>query len=83
MIPSIREISKAYVTGLNFPMVAIADADQIAKQYNVNFIPGLMVVDGGGRLTYRRRSTDLPAGTTVAEQWDGEVRAALDALVGG
>ncbi|MDG2278863.1 MAG: TlpA disulfide reductase family protein [Pseudomonadales bacterium] len=74
---------KAYVAGLNFPMVAIADADQIAKQYNVNFIPGLMVVDGDGRLTYRRRSTDLPAGTTVAEQWDGEVRAALDALVGG
>jgi thiol-disulfide isomerase/thioredoxin len=74
---------KAYVASLGFPMVAIGDADAIAEQYNVNFIPGLMVVDGDGQLTYRRRSTDLPAGKTVAEQWDGEVRAALDAIVGG
>ncbi len=64
-------------------MVAVADADPIAELYNVNFIPGLMVVDGSGQLTYRRRSTDLPAGKTVAEQWDGEVRAALDAIIEG
>ena len=33
----------AYVASLNFPMVAIADADSIAEQYDVKFIPGLMV----------------------------------------
>ena len=69
---------KAYVDSLDFPMVAIAEADAIAERYGVNFIPGLMVVDGTGQVVYRRRSTDLPAGQTVAEFWDSEVRAALD-----
>lgn len=72
---------KAYVQTLGFPLVAIAEADEIAAEYNVNFIPGLMVVDGQGVITYRRRSTNLPAGRTVSEQWADEVRAALDALV--
>jgi thiol-disulfide isomerase/thioredoxin len=73
---------KAYVDTLNFPMVAIADADDIAETYGVKYIPGLMVVDGEGQVTYRRGWTDLPAGKSVAEQWDGEVRQALDMLVG-
>ena len=72
---------KAYIGTLGFPLVAIADADPIAAQYNVNFIPGLMVVRGDGVITYRRRSTNLPAGKKVSEQWADEVRAALDALV--
>ncbi|MEM7001676.1 MAG: TlpA disulfide reductase family protein [Pseudomonadota bacterium] len=72
---------KAYVDSLDFPMVAIANADAIAERYSVNFIPGLMVVDGTGQVVYRRRSTDLPAGQTVAEFWDTEVRAALDATL--
>jgi hypothetical protein len=46
----------------------------------VKFIPGLMVVDGEGSVIYRRGWTTLPAGSKVAEQWDGEVRAALDNL---
>ena len=71
----------AYVESLDFPMIAIADADSIAEKYDIKFIPGLMVVDGRGQVTYRRGWTDLPAGKTVAEQWDGEVRAALDSLV--
>jgi len=73
---------KAYAESLGFPLIAIADADPIAKIYIVDFIPGLMVVDGSGKLTYRRHSTNLPAGKTVAQQWDGEVRQALDKLVG-
>jgi len=73
---------KAYAQSLGFPMFAIADADNIAEKYNVEFIPGLMVVDGEGQVSYRRASTDLPAGKTVAQQWDGEVRNALDSLVG-
>lgn len=72
---------KAYVESLGFPMIAIAEADDIAAQYGVEFIPGLMVVDGKGEVVYRRGWTDLPAGKTVAEQWDAEVRSVLDAIV--
>ena len=70
----------AYVKSLDFPLVAIAEADKIAKDYGVKFIPGLMVVSGEGRVVYRRGWTDLPAGTKVAEQWDSEVRAALEGM---
>ena len=72
---------KAYVESLGFPMVTIAEADEIAEDYAVKFIPGLMVVDGNGIVAYRRGWTDLPAGAQVAAQWDGEVRAALDQLL--
>lgn len=71
----------AYVNSLNFPMVTIADADTIAEQYAVKFIPGLMIVNGDGTIVYRRRSTDLPAGKTVSAQWAEEVRKVLDILV--
>lgn len=72
---------KAYVQSLGYPMVAIAEADGIAEEYDVKFIPGLMVVDSNGMVAYRRGWTDLPAGAKVAAQWDDEVRAALDQLV--
>ncbi len=71
---------KAYAQGLGFPLVAIRDADKIAEAYGIEFIPGLLVVDGNGNLVYRRRSTDLPAGRTVAQQWALEVREVLDSL---
>ena len=58
-----------------------SEASSIAEKYGIKFIPGLMVVDGRGHVTYRRGWTDLPAGKTVAQQWDGEVRKALDLLV--
>ena len=70
-----------YVEQLGFPMIAIGEADEIAAAYDVEFIPGLMVVDGAGTVIYRRRSTNLPAGQSIAEQWDREVRQALDALI--
>ncbi|XOV84607.1 MAG: TlpA family protein disulfide reductase [bacterium] len=72
---------KAYVDTLNFPMYAIAEADAIGEAYGINFIPGLLVVDGAGKVVYRRRSTDLPAGKTVSEQWAEEVRQVLNQLV--
>ena len=72
---------KAYVDVLNFPLIAIAEADSIAEQYNVQFIPGLMIVNGDGMIVYRRKSTDLPAGKTVSEQWAAEVRLVLDILI--
>ena len=73
--------AKAYVDSLGFPFTAIADADKIADQYGVKFIPGLMVLDGDGVIAYRRASTNLPAGKTVSEQWADEVRESLDTLI--
>jgi thiol-disulfide isomerase/thioredoxin len=73
---------KAYIQSLDFAHVSIADADAIAAMYDVKFIPGLMVVNGKGKVIYRRGWTELPAGRKVAEQWDSEVRVALDAELG-
>lgn len=73
---------KAYLDSLQFPLIAIADADSIADNYDVKFIPGLMVVNGEGMITYRRGWTELPAGRKVAEFWASEVRLALDDIVG-
>ena len=71
----------AYVQSLGFAPIAVAGGDEIAKAYDIQYIPGLLIVDGAGKVAYRRPWTDLPAGNTVAELWDGQVRAALDALV--
>ena len=68
----------AYVDALGFPVVAIREGDAIAADYGTRFIPGLMVVDGNGTVSYRRGSTELPPGQTVAELWSDQVRAALD-----
>lgn len=71
---------RAYIRGLGFAPIAIANGDAIASAYGVQYIPGLMIVDGTGTVAYRRPWTDLPAGRTVAELWDEQVRTALDAL---
>ena len=68
----------AYLEGLGFPVLGILEGDDIAVTYDVQFIPGLMVVDGDGVVSYRRASTDLPAGQTLSEFWAVEVREALD-----
>jgi thiol-disulfide isomerase/thioredoxin len=70
-----------YMRALDFAPVAIEDGDAIARAYGIEYIPGLLIVDGKGTVAYRRPWTDLPAGRTVAQLWDGQVRAALDALV--
>ena len=64
-------------------MLAVQDADAIAKDYAIDFIPGLLVVDANGLVVYRRRSTSLPAGRTVSQQWAQEVRQVLDGLTQG
>ncbi len=69
---------KAHLESLGFPLLGILEGDDIAEAYDVQFIPGLMVVDGAGVVSYRRASTDLPAGQTLAEFWAAEVREALD-----
>ena len=73
---------QGYVRTLDFSAIAIRDGDPIAQAYGVQYIPGLMIVNGEGVVAYRRPWTDLPAGQTVAQLWDGQVRAALDRLVG-
>ena len=72
--------AKGYAESLQFPMLAVKDADAIAAEYGIDFIPGLLVVDGSGVIVYRRKSTDLPAGRTVSQQWAHEVREVLDTL---
>ena len=72
---------KAYLEDLGFPLVGILEGDVIAADYDVHFIPGLMVVDGTGTVSWRRESTDLPPGEEVAEFWSAVVREALDAAL--
>ncbi len=72
---------KAYIDALGFPLIAVRNGNAIARAYDVDFIPGLMIVDGAGMVAYRRAWTDLPAGQEVAELWDRQVREALDELL--
>jgi len=72
----------AYVAELDFEVIGVAEGDSIADEYGVRFIPGLMIVDRDGSLAWKRASTDLPAGKTVAEFWEGQVREQLDLLLG-
>lgn len=73
---------KAYADRLGFPVVVVGDGDPIAEAYDVEFIPGLMIVGGDGVVAWRRAWTDLPAGREVAEFWASQVRTQLDALLG-
>ena len=72
---------EGYLRDLGVAMTGILGGDGIAADYDVHFIPGLMVVDGTGTVSWRRESTDLPAGREVAQLWSEEVRAALDAAL--
>lgn len=71
----------AYVRGLGFSPIAIANGDAIADSYGIQYIPGLLIVGGDGVVAWRRPWTDLPAGKTVAELWDSMVRAKLDTML--
>jgi thiol-disulfide isomerase/thioredoxin len=71
----------AYIRNLEFPMIAVERGDAIASAYDVEFIPGLLIVDAGGMVTYRRPWTELPAGDTVARFWSRQVRRALDQVL--
>jgi thiol-disulfide isomerase/thioredoxin len=70
-----------YVEALGFPVIAVANGDSIAEIYSVRGTPGLMILDGQGALVWKRASTDLPAGKTVAELWAEQVREQLDLLL--
>jgi thiol-disulfide isomerase/thioredoxin len=71
----------SYVADLGFPMIAVKEGDAIAAAYDVEYIPGLMIVDADGVIAYRRAWTDLPAGDTVANLWSIQVRSNLNQLL--
>ena len=70
-----------YVENLGFPMIAVRDGDAIAAAYDVEYIPGLMIVGADGQVAWRRAWTDLPAGDEVANLWSIQVRSQLKALL--
>ena len=70
-----------YIAALEFPMTAVRSGNAIARAWDVEFIPGVFVVDGDGTVAFRRPWTDLPAGEEVAALWDRQVRDALDAAL--
>lgn len=70
-----------YIAALSMETIAVADGDEIAAAYAVEFIPGLMVIAPDGTVAYRRAWTDLPAGERVASFWSRQVRRALDQLL--
>ena len=69
--------ARAYIKSSGYDFVTILDGDDVAKDYSVEYLPGLFVVDADGTVLFRRTWTELPAGRQVAELWDAQVRAAL------
>lgn len=70
-----------YIADLDFPMIAVRDGDAIAAAYDVEYVPGLMVIGADGVIAYRREWTELPAGQTVAMLWGLQVRENLKRLL--
>lgn len=70
----------AYIDDLDFPMIAVSNGDDIAAEYGVEYIPGIMVIDPEGRVVYVRGFTQLPAGSAVASLWSSQIRSALRKL---
>ena len=69
---------RVYMEENGYGFRTIVEGDDIAAAYAVRFIPGLMIVDASGTVIWRRKSTDLPPGKSIADLWEGEVRAVLD-----
>jgi thiol-disulfide isomerase/thioredoxin len=71
----------AYIAGLSMQTIAVADGDEIAAAYGVDYIPGLMVIAPDGTVAYRRAWTELPAGDRIASFWSRQVRRTLEELL--
>lgn len=71
----------AYTNGLTFEQISVMEGDSIGDDYSVDFIPGLMIAGADGRIAWKRKSTDLPAGRQVGEFWDMKVREQLDKML--
>lgn len=70
-----------YVEEAGYDFWTVADGDELADRFDVKYLPGLFVVSGDGEIAYRRGWTELPAGQTVADFWETELRATLEVLV--
>ena len=68
----------AYMEEHGYNFVVLPLGDLVADDYGVFSSPGLLVVDGQGMVTYRRRRTRAPPGQAIAEVWNEQVREALD-----
>lgn len=73
-----EEDPTVYIRSHDYNFQTVMNGDAIAQLYDVQFIPGLMIIGTDGKVVYRRKSTDLPAGREIAEFWNAEVRMVLD-----
>jgi thiol-disulfide isomerase/thioredoxin len=71
----------AYTKTLNFEQISVMEGDSIGDAYSVDFIPGLMIAGADGRMAWKRKSTDLPAGQKVGAFCDMKVREQLDNML--
>jgi len=71
----------AYTNMLDFEQISVMEGDSIGDAYSVDFIPGLMIAGADGRMAWKRKSTDLPAGRQIGEFWDMKVREQLDKML--
>jgi cytochrome c biogenesis protein CcmG/thiol:disulfide interchange protein DsbE len=71
----------AYMEEHGYDFVVLPLGDLVADDYGVISSPGLLVVDGEGMVTYRRRPTRAPPGMAIAEVWDQQLREALDRIL--
>ncbi|MDJ0711813.1 MAG: TlpA disulfide reductase family protein [Woeseiaceae bacterium] len=69
-----------YVQEAGFDFLTIADGDLIADKFDVEYLPGVFVVSSGGDIAYRRGWTELPAGQSVADLWEEQIRSILEEL---
>jgi thiol-disulfide isomerase/thioredoxin len=67
-----------YMSGLGWDFMVFPLGDLVADEYGVISSPGVLVVDSGGMVTYRRKRTRAPPGKAIAEVWDAQIREALD-----
>jgi len=65
-----------------YDFVVLPLGDLVADDYGVISSPGILVVDGDGTVTYRRRTTRAPPGAAIAQVWDRQIREALDKALG-
>ncbi len=71
-----------YMAEHGYDFVVLPLGDLVADDYGVISSPGLLVIDGDGVVTYRRKATRAPPGTAIAEVWDQQIREALDRALG-
>lgn len=71
----------AHIQELGYDFVVLPAGDLVADEYGVIGAPGLMVVDQRGIIAYSREPTEGRPNLSIADQWNEEIRTALDRLV--